>query len=109
MEDSTLELIKYDNQIKNPNSQSVPDGRIKGLFDFFIENKIKEKSINIQQIEKHFPQILGYVNSLNIIDDDLELIKIFPVTTNEKSIKNRLKKLKNKICEEPSRAKNWVI
>lgn len=229
MEDSTLELIKYDNQIKNPNSQSVPDGRIKGLFDFFIETKITEKSINIQQIEKHckynlkydfskllvltpdfsypddlkkistknskiiwanfdkiieaidsvlqetvllldrekfllielkdfiinqgltsedftntvliipagfawsfyekysiyrcqanrtfrnasylgfyadgeikkyFPQILGYVNSLNIIDDDFELIKIFPVKTDEKSIKNSLKKLKNKICEE---------
>ena len=53
MEDSTLELIVYDNQVKTRTKESVPDGRIKGTFDYIIETKIVQNGINRNQIKNH--------------------------------------------------------
>lgn len=79
MEDSTIELIEYENQVKA--SDSVPDGRIKGLFDYVIETKVVADSIKKKQIENHckslkydFSRLLiltpdfGYPSILNEID-----------------------------------------
>lgn len=51
MEDSTVELIEYENQVKS--YDSVPDGRIKGLFDYIIETKVVANGINKKQIKNH--------------------------------------------------------
>jgi|SRR5690554_3497934 len=51
MEDSTVELIEYENQVKS--YDSVPDGRIKGLFDYIIETKVVPNGISKKQIKNH--------------------------------------------------------
>lgn len=51
LEDSTIELIEYENQVKS--HDSVPDGRIKGLFDYVIETKVVPNKIDKKQIKNH--------------------------------------------------------
>lgn len=70
LEDSTLELIKYENQINS--SDSVPDARIKGLFDFVIETKIYINKIDSVQIEKHLNGLDYEFSKLVILTPDLD-------------------------------------
>lgn len=65
MEDSTIELIEYENQVsfkvpieegeksKTNSKKSVPDGRIRGSFDYIIETKIVEGGVDAKQIKNH--------------------------------------------------------
>lgn len=71
MEDSTVELIEYINQAKH--ADSVPDGRIKGLFDYFIETKITPNAIrNKKQIENHCKALKYDFSKLLILTPDLD-------------------------------------
>jgi len=50
--EDTSELIKYENQVKGVGS--IPDGRIKGLFDYWIETKIVSfNTHDILQLQTH--------------------------------------------------------
>lgn len=66
-EDSTLELIKYENQIKTTNS--IPDGRISASFDYLVETKIVESSIKKEQIENHCKDLDGITRLLILTPD----------------------------------------
>lgn len=52
-DDSTIELIKFSNQIKGIGSSSVPDGRIQGNFDYLIETKSPTAELTIKQLQNH--------------------------------------------------------
>lgn len=69
-DDSTLELIEYVNQVKSPDS--VPDGRIKGLFDYIIETKVVPNAIKINQIENHLMFLKYDFSKLLILTPDYE-------------------------------------
>lgn len=70
MEDSTLELIEYENQIKS--SESVPDGRIKGTFDYLIETKVVLNSIDKEQIKKHLKLLKYDFSKLLVLTPDFD-------------------------------------
>jgi len=73
MEDSTVELIEYENQVKS--YDSVPDGRIKGLFDYIIETKVVANGINTEQIENHCKFLKYDFSRLLVITPDYEIPK----------------------------------
>jgi hypothetical protein len=77
MEDSTIELIEYENQVKA--TDSVPDGRIKGLFDYLIETKVVADSIKKKQIENHCKSLKYDFSRLLILTPDFE----YPSILNE--------------------------
>ena len=53
-DDADLGLVNYQNQIVDRNYGSIPDGRISGLFDFYIETKAVPNAIqNTVQIDQH--------------------------------------------------------
>lgn len=68
MEDSTIELIIYQNQIKSP--ESVPDGRIKGIFDYVLETKVDRDVIKVEQIINHCKGLEHVFSKLLIITPD---------------------------------------
>lgn len=70
MEDSTIELIEYVNQVKS--SDSVPDGRIKGLFDYIIETKVVPNAIKKTQIKNHFKMLKYDFSRLLILTPDFD-------------------------------------
>jgi hypothetical protein len=49
--DLELSLIKYENQVRG--TDSVPDGRIRGIFDYSIETKIVTGDVKEKQIINH--------------------------------------------------------
>lgn len=53
IEDSRFDLVKFENQFKSAENQSVPDGRIWGNFEYIIETKIKVNSIDSTQLSSH--------------------------------------------------------
>jgi len=73
MEDSTIELIKYENQVKS--SDSVPDGRIKGMFDYIIETKVVPNGINKKQIINHCKFLKYDFSRLLILTPDFDYPK----------------------------------
>lgn len=85
MEDSTIELIKYENQVTAPDSR--PDGRIKGLFDYIIETKIAPNSIVKKQIIDHCKMLKYDFSKLLVLTPDFN----FP---------NELKKLDQKLKDK---------
>ncbi|MDP2721748.1 MAG: hypothetical protein Q8O72_03225 [Bacteroidales bacterium] len=70
MEDSTIELIEYVNQVKS--SDSVPDGRIKGLFDYIIETKVVPNAIKKTQIKNHYKMLKYDFSRLLILTPDFD-------------------------------------
>ncbi len=79
MNDISIELVKYDNQIKSSKFKSVPDARIKASFNYLIETKIKENSLKIKQIEEHLLFLENEItndNRLLILTPDVEQPKI---------------------------------
>jgi hypothetical protein len=82
MNDISIELVKYDNQIKSSKFESVPDARIKGSFNYFIETKIKKKAVNRKQIEGH----LTFLDS--DITNDNRLLILTPDSDQPKIISN---------------------
>lgn len=70
MEDSVDELIKYENQAGS--TQSRPDGRIKGLFDYVLETKIVSNAIDIKQIENHYNGLEYGFSKLLVLTPDQE-------------------------------------
>lgn len=72
MEDSTIELIKYENQVKSICSASVPDGRIKGMFDYIIETKVVPNGIDKEQIENHFKYLKYDFSKLLVLTPDFD-------------------------------------
>lgn len=73
MEDSTIELIQYENQVKS--SDSIPDGRIRGLVDYIIETKIVPNSIKKKQILHHCNYLKYDFSKLLVLTPDLEFPK----------------------------------
>jgi len=74
MEDSTVELIEYENQVKA--SDSVPDGRIKDLFDYIIETKVFPNSIKKKQIENHCKMLKYDFSKLLVLTPDFEFPRV---------------------------------
>ena len=74
MEDSTIELVEYVNQIKT--SESTPDGRIKGLFDYVIETKIVPNKIQKDQIENHCKVLKYDFSKLLVLTPDYDYPEI---------------------------------
>lgn len=74
LEDSTIELIEYVNQVKGP--KSVPDGRIKGLFDYIIETKVCRDSLKKQQIINHCKLLQYDFSRLLILTPDYEYPRV---------------------------------
>lgn len=81
MEDSTIELIEYENQVKY--SDSTPSGRIKGLFDYFIETKIIPNGIKKKQIENHYKLLKYDFSRLLILTPDYEYPKVLNELNND--------------------------
>ncbi len=77
IEDSTIELIEYENQVKV--TDSIPDGRIKGLFDYMIETKITKGAIKKEQIENHCKALKYDFSKLLILTPDFN----YPPILNE--------------------------
>jgi len=73
MEDSTIELIEYVNQVKS--SDSIPDGRIKGIFDYIIETKVVPNGINKKQIVNHCDALQYNFSRLLVITPDFDYPK----------------------------------
>jgi len=73
MEDSTIELIEYENQVKF--SDSVPDGRIKGMFDYIIETKVVPNTINKKQIINHCGLLMYDFSRLLVLTPDFDYPK----------------------------------
>lgn len=69
-EDSTIELIKYENQVQS--SDSIPDGRIKGMFDYIIETKIVPNGINKKQIKNHCNLLKYDFSKLLVLTPDFD-------------------------------------
>jgi len=74
MEDSTVELIEYENQVNS--YDSVPDGRIKGLFDYIIETKVVPNSINKKQIINHCKSLKYDFSRLIVLTPDFDYPKV---------------------------------
>ena len=92
MDDSTIELIEYENQVKS--NDSVPDGRIKGLFDFIIETKIFPNSINRRQIINHCSLLTYDFSRLLVLTPDFEYPSVLKELQSEN---NELINCKDKI------------
>ncbi|NOZ46442.1 MAG: hypothetical protein GXO79_06630 [Chlorobi bacterium] len=73
MEDSTIELIEYENQVKF--YDSVPDGRIKGMFDYIIETKVVPNTINKKQIINHCELLMYDFSRLFVLTPDCDYPK----------------------------------
>lgn len=74
MEDLTIELIEYVNQVRF--SESIPDGRIKGLFDYVIETKIVPNKIRKDQIENHCKMLKYDFSKLLVLTPDYDYPEI---------------------------------
>lgn len=72
-EENTFELAKFDNQISG--EASVPDGRISGLFDYYIETKIQTESVDIGQLERHLKILKFDFSRLWVLTPDLNCPK----------------------------------
>lgn len=70
IEDSTVELIEYVNQVKG--SESVPDGRIKGLSDYLIETKVVKNAVEKKQIINHCRMLEYDFSKLIVLTPDDE-------------------------------------
>lgn len=70
LEDDTIELVKFENQIKSSKFDSVPDARISGSFNYLIETKVYPNKIDIRQIKKH----LKFLETDNMLDSKLLLL-----------------------------------
>jgi hypothetical protein len=79
LDDSTIELMKFTNQVKLGKAKSVPDAEIKGMFRYLVETKIKVNSVVKKQIEEHLnslPEIQSIDTKLIVITPDEECPQI---------------------------------
>lgn len=70
LNDVDVELVKFDNQIKERNKNSVPDARISASFDYLFETKIEKNSLKVDQINGH----LEYLNRSSEKDEKLIIL-----------------------------------
>ena len=70
LEDNTIELVKFENQIKSYEFSSVPDARISGSFNYLIETKVYPNKIDIKQVNEH----LKFLKTDKMLDSKLLLL-----------------------------------
>ena len=73
------QLLNFTNQAKTTNSNSVPDGLISANFNFYLETKTSEGSLNPTQLQQH----------LKLVKKGKKLIYLTPHHTQPSSLKNK--------------------
>lgn len=74
-QEETLDLVTFTNQPTSKNGSSVPDGKIRGYFEYWIETKIKAGALSRTQLRNH----LAHINA-----SDVHNSKLIVLTPDEK-------------------------
>ena len=55
--EASLQLVAFENQVKESSNGGVPDGRISGRFALWIETKTSVGAVNAQQLRRHLAHL----------------------------------------------------
>lgn len=73
--ESSLQLVTFENQVKDGDVRGVPDGRISGRFSLWIETKTSVGAVNRAQLERHLKHMKAgsdVFERLLVVTPDLE-------------------------------------